>query len=470
VNGGIGISRLITLLLVFLILILSSGIGAANEILVHSGESIQAAVNSAVSGDVIIVQPGTYTENINITVHNLVIKSESGNPVNTIIMAKDPALDVFGIEANKVTISGFKIMEAKKDHAGVYMYQCKNCTVENNRLLNNTVGIYLKNSDYNMILDNLIGKGEKGITTQQSNYNTISGNRASKNRYGFYVPNSEGNVISNNTLSENKDYGISLSTGVSNTLSENNASNNGRGVYLGNSDNNKISDNTITSNEVYGLFICPKSDKNNVLNNYFNNTVNAIPNNGTDNIYYIKKAPGTNIVGGPYLAGNYWAKPDGLGPSEITPDADGDGIADKVYKLENSDYVDRMPLVAAKVKDPILPVANFSTNVTGGHLPLSVKFTDLSGNETERNWDFESDGTIDSTDENPVHTFTEPGTYTVNLTASNENGTASKNYIIAVLEENETQDAGQNEIANLPGFELIYGIFGLVAVFLHRKR
>jgi parallel beta-helix repeat protein len=457
-------------LLVFFILILSSGIGTADEIFVQSGESIQAAVNNAVSGDMIIVKPGTYTENINVTVHNLVIKSESGNPTNTIIIAKDPAVDVFSVESNKVTISGFKIMESKKDHAGIYMYQCKNCTVENNRLLNNTVGVYLKNSDYNMILDNLIGKGDKGIVTEQSNYNTISGNRASKNRYGFYVPNSEGNVISNNTLSENKDYGILLSTGVGNTLSENNASNNGRGIQLGNSDSNKVLDNTMVSNEIYGLFICPKSDKNSVLNNYFNNTVNAIPNNGTGNIYNIEKTVGTNIVGGPYLAGNYWAKPNGLGPSEITPDTDGDGIADKVYRLENSDYVDRMPLVAAEVKEPILPVANFSTNATSGHPPLSVQFTDLSENETERNWDFESDGSLDSTDENPVHTYTAPGTYTVNLTAGNKNGTASKNYIITVLEENETQDAGQNRITDLPGFELIYGMLGLLAVSLHRKR
>jgi nitrous oxidase accessory protein len=457
-------------LLVFFILILSSGIGTADEIFVQSGESIQAAVNNAVSGDVIIVKPGTYTENIDVTIHNIVIKSESGNPADTIIVAKDPAVDVFNVESEKVTISGFKIMESKKDHAGIYMYQCKNCTIENNRLLNNTVGVYLKNSDYNMILNNLIGKGDKGIVTEQSNYNTISENRASKNRYGFYVPNSEGNVISNNTLSENKDYGILLSTGVGNTLSGNNASNNGRGIHLGNSDSNKILDNTMVSNEIYGLFICPKSDKNNVFNNYFNNTVNAIPNNGTDNIYNIEKTVGTNIVGGPYLAGNYWAKPNGLGPSEITPDTDGDGIADKVYRLENSDYVDRMPLVAVEVKETVLPVANFSTNVTSGHSPLSVQFTDLSENETERNWDFENDGNIDSTDKNPVHTYTTSGTYTVNLTAGNENGTASKNYIITVLEGSETQDVEQNKITSLPGFKLIYGILGLLAVSLYRKR
>lgn len=466
-NGGIGISKLITLLLVFLVLILSSGIGTAAEIFVQPGESIQAAVNSAVSGDVVIVKPGTYTENIKVTVRNLVIKSESENPANTIIIAKDPDVDVFRVESNKVTISGFKIMESKNDHAGIYMYQCKNCTVENNRLLNNTIGVYLKNSEYNLIRGNLIGKGEKGIDIEQSSYNTISKNRASKNRYGFYLPNSEGNVLSNNILSENKDYGILLSTATSSTLTGNEVSNNGRGIHLGNSDKNKISDNTIVLNEVYGLFICPKSDRNHVLNNYFKNTVNVEANNGTGNIYNIEKTAGKNIVNGPYLAGNYWATPAGLGPSEITPDNDGDGIADKAYRLENSDYVDRKPLVAVKIQEPILPVANFSENVTGGSAPLSVMFTDLSENEIERNWDFESDGIIDSSEESPIHTYTTPGVYTVNLTASNENGSTYSNIIISVTEENA--DKKQNSIMNTPCFEVVYGVFGLLAVFIYRR-
>ena len=471
-DGGIGISRLSSLLLVFLILILSSGIGTAAETFVQPGDSIQAAVNNAVSGDVIIVKPGTYTENIKVTTHNLIIKSESGNPANTIIIANDPAVDVFTVESNKVTISGFKIMESKIDHAGIYMYKCKNCTVENNRLLNNSIGIHLMNSDYNLILGNLIGRGEKGIDIEQSSYNTVSDNRASKNRYGIYLPNSQGNVLSNNTLSENKDYGILLSTAVSNTLSGNEASNNGRGIHLGNSDGNKISDNTIVSNEIYGLFICPKSDRNQVLNNYFNNTINAEANNGTDNIYSTEKTAGTNIVGGPYLAGNFWARPDGFGHSEITPDTDGNGLADKKYRLENSDYVDYLPLVAAELQQPVLPVANFSASTTSGCPPLSVQFTDLSQNEAGRNWDFENDGNVDSTDENPVHTYSELGTYTVNLTAQNENGTASKLLIIAVTEENGTENpaSGQNGIMGLPGFELIYGVLGLLAVSMCKKR
>ena len=38
--------------------------------------------------------------------------------------------------------------------------------------------------------------------------------------------------------------------------------------------------------------------------------------------------------------------------------------------------------------EPVLPVANFSSNVTTGNTPLSVQFTDLSENATEWNWSF----------------------------------------------------------------------------------
>jgi len=49
-----------------------------------------------------------------------------------------------------------------------------------------------------------------------------------------------------------------------------------------------------------------------------------------------------------------------------------------------------------------LSVANFSTNVTNGYVPLTVQFTDLSTNATVWNWDF-GDGAT-STELNPMHT------------------------------------------------------------------
>lgn len=73
-----------------------------------------------------------------------------------------------------------------------------------------------------------------------------------------------------------------------------------------------------------------------------------------------------------------------------------------------------------------LPVANFTSNVTGGNSPLSVQFNDLSIDITRVHWDFDNNGVIDSIERNPVYVFTSPGIYTTNLTAVNMNGTNSK--------------------------------------------
>ncbi|AKB80464.1 cell surface protein [Methanosarcina horonobensis HB-1 = JCM 15518] len=100
-----------------------------------------------------------------------------------------------------------------------------------------------------------------------------------------------------------------------------------------------------------------------------------------------------------------------------------------------SGRVDAYEAVFFKEEKPILPVANFNSNVTNGYAPLPVQFTDLSQNAVSLSWDFESDGIIDSSLQNPIHLYAAPGTYTVNLIATNENGADSKFATITVLEQ-----------------------------------
>lgn len=67
------------------------------------------------------------------------------------------------------------------------------------------------------------------------------------------------------------------------------------------------------------------------------------------------------------------------------------------------------------------PVADFEGDPVTGAAPLSVEFTDLSTNgPTEWLWDF-GDGDT-STDQNPIHEYQDPGTYTVELNVSNLEG------------------------------------------------
>ncbi len=69
------------------------------------------------------------------------------------------------------------------------------------------------------------------------------------------------------------------------------------------------------------------------------------------------------------------------------------------------------------------PAANFEADITSGVAPLTIHFTDLStGSPDQWLWDFNNDGKVDSTEQNPEHTYTEPGTYSVKLIASNTYG------------------------------------------------
>jgi parallel beta-helix repeat protein len=261
-------------------------------------------VNNSTSGDVIIVSPGTYTENIEIDKNNLTIRSESGNPDDTIIQAGNPNANVILLKADNITVSGFKILGVTNpDYSGIYMSSCKNCTIDNNKLLNNEFGIY-----------------------------------------SLY---SRGNIVSNNTVTNNGEYGIAIQSSKDNILSGNTASENSRGVYFGNSDGNTLSGNTVQNNSIYGFYICPRSDRNLIYNNYFNDT-NMTIKNGEGNSYNTTKTADTNIAGGSYIGGNFWGKPDGTGFSQTAVDKDGDGIADSAYRITGSNYSDYLPLVEHK--------------------------------------------------------------------------------------------------------------------------
>ena len=77
--------------------------------------------------------------------------------------------------------------------------------------------------------------------------------------------------------------------------------------------------------------------------------------------------------------------------------------------------------------EPAVPVAAFTADVTSGDAPLTVTFTDAStGIPTSWAWDFENDGTVDSTDQSPSHVYDTAGTFTVNLTVTNAAGSDSE--------------------------------------------
>ncbi len=84
-------------------------------------------------------------------------------------------------------------------------------------------------------------------------------------------------------------------------------------------------------------------------------------------------------------------------------------------------------------KEPIQ--VDFTAIPKTGTPPLTVQFSDLSsGHPTTWNWSFGDGSSVNATRQNPVHTYTGAGTYTVSLTATNSGGSnlfTRTNYITA---------------------------------------
>ena len=93
---------------------------------------------------------------------------------------------------------------------------------------------------------------------------------------------------------------------------------------------------------------------------------------------------------------------------------------------------------------PAAPVADFITNKRSGNAPLTVRFTDSSiHTPTSWAWDFDNNGVVDSTCQNPTFTYSTPDTYSVKLTVTNSLGTdeVTKTDYITV---NEGQSGGSH--------------------------
>lgn len=87
-------------------------------------------------------------------------------------------------------------------------------------------------------------------------------------------------------------------------------------------------------------------------------------------------------------------------------------------------------VVHGDVLDPVAPVANFTATPTRGTAPLTVVFTDLTtgGPLTNWEWDFDTDGVVDSTQQHPTNVFA-AGDYSVRLVVSNALGVSTNTQV-----------------------------------------
>ena len=282
---------------------------------------------TTISSCTVISSPGTYVLNQSIT------DSTAGVCIN--ITSSDVVFDGAGYTIDG-TGSGYGIY--------VNVSALTNVTVKNVVLTDWGIGILYNDTLNSSIINTTVNSSTYyGIQLLNIENSTFTNNTVGYSAQdGFNIINTHNSTFTGNNISSSTYSGIYFRSCTQLTFDNNIFDSNSAGLFLESSSSNTITDNTFKLNTAFGLYV-KYSGNNLIYNNMFNNTANARFESPGSNSWNITKTPGTNIMGGPYLGGNYWAKPDGTGFSETCNDKNEDGFCDTSYTLAGGN-VDYLPL------------------------------------------------------------------------------------------------------------------------------
>jgi nitrous oxidase accessory protein NosD len=295
--------------------------------------TISAAVNSASSGDTILVKSGVYYENVVITKSLTLIGEDS--QTTTVIGTggvERGQNTVFTLAADQAEISGFTIeslnYSTSSNYATGISVEGDGCTITGNNIHNTYYGIFCSLQSLTTISGNNITSNFKdGIRFCGGSLNKIYENNIVGNAKSGIAIEGYSNEISKNTIKNNNigiGVGFSYSLVFGNTLTGNSEA----GLYFAGS-NNTICANAISGGK-WGIYFTP----------YF-----AAPNG--NKIYHNNFADNQGNVGGssPYnvqfwdndAEGNYWSDYKERYPNAAEVDASGLGDTPYVIGANNTD-------------------------------------------------------------------------------------------------------------------------------------
>ena len=143
----------ILFLLVLIVFMKSPAISVqAADIPVKSEESIQEAINKALSGDTIVLQKGIYSEKLTID-KAITIRGEKD-----VVIEGNGEGNVITIVGEGVTIEGLTVQNSgtDKDNGGIYVQDGSNHVIKDNVFKDTMNGIYIHKSTGNIITGNQI--------------------------------------------------------------------------------------------------------------------------------------------------------------------------------------------------------------------------------------------------------------------------------------------------------------------------
>ena len=256
---------------------------------------------------------------------------------------RDCAFGIWVHETSNVRLEGNQIWGRKalvpsERGNGIHLFDTTKTVVRGNTVSGARDGIYMSAVEDSLIENNRVEHQRYGVHYMYSNGNTLRNNQSNFNLSGFALMQSHHIVVVNNTAKGNRRHGVLFRDAQYCTISGNKLIENGEGFFFFSSTDNTIVNNQFIRNLV-GARVWAGSVRNKVSGNAF------IGND--QQIYYVgSKDLEWGTDGQP---GNFWSDYMGW-------DQDGDGLGDRPYRLDSftSTLIYRYPAAILLLRSPAM--------------------------------------------------------------------------------------------------------------------
>ncbi len=270
------------LLLTLLLLLPAYGVRAdtPRTLVVHTGTACVSgdlyfdlpseALSSASPGDTILVCPGTYRDNVKITVSDISLRGV-GDPSQIRIEALNTTQNAVELwNVRNVSVENFTVVGAiGSQMAGIHVQLSSESFISNVIATGNYFGVNVVSSS-NVTLSGIVADNNTnvGINVKGTVISAIHNSSAEGNRVGLLLLFTSDTLVEGVNTTGNSEGGILLEYSANNTFSNVFSGENGwYGIYLEDSDGNTFSDiltvnNTASGSDGYGVYVYLRSENN----------------------------------------------------------------------------------------------------------------------------------------------------------------------------------------------------------------